>query len=102
MKRDLKVRDVDGYEGVQQMYLLCPKCNHEIVIYFMNAQLERLRNRYRALIDRAKATASTLITQRAQAAEKRYVDLFNQFQKEMRVALDLPEQPSILMHDTEV
>lgn len=102
MKRDLKVRDVAGHKGVQQMYLLCPKCDHEIVIYFINERLERLRKAYRTAVDRAKATGSTLRVQRAQAAEKRYLAAFDPFQKEMREALGLPERADMPMHDVEV
>lgn len=102
MKRDLKVRDVAGYDGVQEMYLLCPKCDHAISIYFMNAQLERMRQAYRRALSRATASGSTLLTQQAQAKEKRYVDRFNALQKEMREALGLPESAGIPMHDVEV
>lgn len=102
MKRDLKVRDVEGYESVTQMYLLCPKCSHEIVIYFMNPQLERMRKDYRQALDRAKKLASTLAAQKAQAKERRYVERFNQFQEEMRETLGLPPSPSLPMFETEV
>lgn len=102
MKRDLKVRGVDGYEGVTQMYLLCPKCSHEVVIYFMNPTLEKMRQSYRQKLDRAKQMASTLATQKAQAQERRYRERFNQFQKEMREKLGLPPSPSLPMYDAEV
>jgi hypothetical protein len=102
MKRDLKAREVEGHEGVTELYLLCPKCEHVISIYFMNEQLERLRTKFRTAVKRATATGSTMLVQRAQAAEKRYTTLFDSFQKEMREALGLPESAGIPMHDVEV
>lgn len=102
MKRDLKVRGVEGHDGVQQMYLLCPKCSHEVVIYFMNPQLERMRQDYRQALDRAKKLPSTLVTQKAQAKERRYMERFNLFQREMREMLGLPPSPSLPMYDAEV
>lgn len=102
MKRDLKAGEVDGYEGVTEMYLLCPKCGHKIHIYFMNEQLERLRQSYRTALTRATKAGSTLLVQKAQAKERRYVERFNALQKEMREALDLPESAGIPMHDVEV
>lgn len=102
MKRDLKAGPVEGYDGVTEMYLICPKCQHKIHIYFMNAQLERLRQDYRTALTRATQIGSTLLVQKAQAKERRYVEKFNALQKEMRDALGLPESAGIPMHDVEV
>lgn len=102
MKRDLKVGPVEGHDGVTEMYLICPKCQHKIHIYFMNAQLERLRQDYRDAITRAKKAGSTRLVQKAQSKEKRYVERFNALQKEMRDALGLPASAGIPMHDVEV
>lgn len=102
MKRDLKAGPVDGHDGVTEMYLICPKCQHKIHIYFMNDQLERLRQDYRAALTRATKIGSTLLVQKAQSKEQRYVERFNELQKEMRDALGLPASAGIPMHDVEV
>lgn len=88
MKRDLKKRQVEGYEGVVQLYIECRR-GHETHSYFLNRETENLRVAYRQALTIAVNTQEEKDVIRAKLREQAYQKAHDELQRRMKDALGM-------------